>query len=306
MNKFLQDIKDEISLLIKWLRYGIEALIVKLGLIIFKLIGLKNAANFASSAARIIGKKMSVNSLARTNIKKSLPNLSTDEIETILDDMWDNLGRIIGEFVHIANFSGEELKRFVEIDQESLDNIADIKKNYHGGIIVSAHTGNWEIGPKLFLEYGLNAKTVYRPLNNILVDEMTSKIRGVELIAKGTKGNKQIINEIKNGNYVVILADQKVSDGVLVPFFYDKALTTASIARLALKYNLPIIPARSIRIGREFKFLIRVEKPIEFEKTDNITEESVVGLTTKVNQKLEQWIKQYPAQWFWVHNRWKK
>jgi KDO2-lipid IV(A) lauroyltransferase len=222
--------------------------------------------------------------------------------------MWDNLGRVVGEFIHIAKFTGKELMQYAEFDQESKNNIANIKQNFNGGkgggIIFSAHIGNWEVGPKAFLESGLNVKAVYRPLNNEAVDEMTSKIRGVELISKSSRGNKQIIEEIKKGNYVAILADQRVSDGILVPFFNHPALTSASIAKLALKYDIPLIPARSIRVGKKFKFLLRIEKPIEFKKTNNINE-SVLDLTTQVNQKLEQWIKEYPSQWFWVHNRWR-
>ena len=78
------------------------------------------------------------------------------------------------------------------------------------------------------------------------------------------------------------------------------------MARLALKYNVPLIPFRSIRVGRKFAFEVRIEKPLEFKKTDNITDSEVFALTVKMNEKLEEWIKEYPSQWFWVHNRWKK
>jgi KDO2-lipid IV(A) lauroyltransferase len=292
--------------IVKKIRYLIEAAIVRFGLFLFTLLGVKNASNFASYVAKFIGKRISVNSLARQNIQKSLPNLTPNQVEDVLDKMWDNLGRIVGEFVFISKSSGKDLMNFADFDQASKNNIEYIKKNFNGGIIFSAHIGNWEIGPKIFLENGINVKTVYRPLNNEYVDDMTSKIRGVELISKSTQGNKQIINEIKNGNYVIILADQKISDGIWVPFFNRPALTTASIAKLALKYNVPLIPARSIRAGEDFKFKLRVEKPIEFQKTDSIRDDLVLELTTKVNQKLEEWIKEYPSQWFWVHNRWKK
>lgn len=301
MNKIINFIKNRI----KKIRYFLEAVIVRLGMLLFEAIGLRNSSNLASFLARIIGKRISVHKLAEKNLHKSLPNLNIAEREKILDDMWDNLGRIIGEFIYIARFSGKELIKYVNFDQETLNNIEYIKNHFKGGIIFSAHIGNWEVGPKIFQEIGINVKTVYRPLNNSAVDDMTASIRGTELISKSTKGNKQIIEEVKKGNYVIILADQKISDGILVPFFYDQALTTASIAKLALKYNLPLIPARSIRIGKDFKFLVRVEKPIEFQKTANINDD-VFRITTSINQKLEEWIKEYPAQWFWVHNRWKK
>jgi KDO2-lipid IV(A) lauroyltransferase len=296
---------DFFKKIIKSLRYFMEALIVKLGLLLFRAIGLKNSSNLGSFLARFIGKKISVHKLAQDNLKKSLSHLTQNQADKILDDMWDNLGRIVGEFFYVSKFSGKQLSSYVTLSNDCVKNLEYIKSNLNGGIIFSAHIGNWEVGPKTFIENGINVKTVYRPLNNSTVDEMTASIRGTELISKSAKGSKQIIEEIKKGNYVIILADQRVSDGILVPFFYDKALTTASIAKLALKYNIPLIPARSIRIGREFKFLVEVEKPIEFQKTANINND-VIHITTKINQKLEEWIRQYPAQWFWVHNRWKK
>lgn len=290
---------------LKQIRYFFESLAVRFGLFLFHILGLKNAANFGSFLSRSIGKKHSTNELSRKNMKLSMPDLTDTQIEKILDDMWDNLGRIVGEFVFVSKFSKEELMKHIVMSDESKKNIEDIKKNSHGGIIFSGHIGNWEIGPKSFLANGINVKTVYRPLNNEVVDQMTSQIRGVEMIAKSSKGNKQIIEQIKSGNYVIILADQKITDGIPVPFFGRDAITTTSFARLAIKYNIPLIPARSIRIGRDFKFEVKVEKPLEFERSDDV-EKMTYDLTLKINQKLEEWIKEYPAQWFWVHNRWKK
>ena len=294
------------KILFKKIRYALEGLIVKFGLFLFRKIGLKNSANFAAYLAKLIGKKLLVHKLAKDNMTRSFPNLSEEEINKTLDDMWDNLGRIVGEFPFVSDFSGKELMNYVSLDKTSKKNIDYIKQNCNGGIIFSAHIGNWEIGPKIFLENGINVKTVYRPLNNMYVDNMTAKIRGTELISKSSNGSKQIINEIKSGNYVIILADQKITDGVRVPFLGRSALTSGSIAKLALKYNLPLIPARCIRVGREFKFLVKVEKPIELKKTININKHSIISLTIRVNKRLEKWIKQYPSQWFWVHNRWKK
>lgn len=290
---------------IKQIRYFFETLAVRFGLFLFRILGLKNAANFGSFLSRKIGKKHSTNQLARKNIKLSMPELKDQQIERILDDMWDNLGRIVGEFIFVSKFSKEKLMNYIVLDEESKKNIENIKNNFNGGIIFSGHIGNWEIGPKSFLANGINVKTVYRPLNNFAVDKLTSQIRGVEMIAKSSRGNKQIIEEIKKGNYVIILADQKITDGIPVPFFGRNAITTTSFAKLAIKYNVPLIPARSIRLGKKFKFEVKVEKPLEFERTDNI-DAMTKDLTRKINQKLEDWITEYPAQWFWVHNRWKK
>lgn len=300
------NIVEKTKYYIKQLRYLIEVVIVKLGMILFSLLGLNASSALGSSLARRIGKLISVQKLARNNLQMALPYLDELQIDDILDGMWDNLGRIVGEFVHVAKMDGEELLKYIRINNETLKNFEFLRKNRKGGIIFSGHIGNWEIGPKVCLEHGINVKTVYRPLNNAFVDDITASIRGTELISKGAGGNKQIIQELKKGNYIIILVDQRVGDGIPVPFFGREALTTAAVARLALKYNVPLIPARTIRVGGKFSFEVRVEKPLEFKKTDNITDYDVFTLTSKMNEKLEEWIKEYPSQWFWVHNRWKR
>jgi KDO2-lipid IV(A) lauroyltransferase len=291
--------------ILKSLRYFIEALIVKSGLWIFSSMKPQTASNFAATIAKFIGKKISVHNLAYRNISKALPELNEQEKEKILDDMWDNLGRIVGEFVHIAKMNIDDIEQLIEISPETKKNLEDLSRQGKGGIIFGAHTGNWEVGPKVFLKYGLKVSTVYRPLNNPYVEKMTSSLRGVDLIGKSVNGSRKIIDVIRKSGFVIILADQKISEGEPVKFFHDMAITTTSIARIALRYDIPLIPARAIRLGKNFKFLVEAEKALAIEKTGDINLDSL-RLTRQINCKLEEWIKQYPSQWFWVHNRWKK
>ncbi len=296
---------NKIKSAIKTARYILEFLIVKFGLWVFGLMNPQKASDAGSSIAKFVGKKIAVHKLAYCNLSNAIPNLSEKEKEKILDDMWDNLGRIVGEYGHIAACSKDDIENLIEISQESRDNIENAKKSGKGGIIFGAHTGNWEVGPKVFIKNGMQVNTVYRPLNNPYVENLTAKMRGVELIGKGTSGSRKIIDVIRNGGFVIILADQKISEGEPVKFFHADAVTTTSIARIGLKYDVPIIPARSVRLGKSFKFLVCVEKPLAIQKTGDVNSD-LLRLTRDINRKLEEWIIQYPAQWFWVHNRWKR
>lgn len=289
----------------KQIRYIIEALITIIALLFFFLLGARKSSNFGSFLARVIGKRHYSHKLALNNLNKALPALTSKE--KILDDMWDNLGRVVGEYVHIADKNPQKLvEKYIIIDAETASNIQYLKElPQKGGIIFSAHIGNWEIGPKFFIKHGFDVSTVYRPLNNPYVEKLTAKIRGTKLIAKSSKGSREIIEAVKKGQYIIILADQKISEGEPVKFFHDDAITTTSLARIALKYGVPLIPARAIRLNHQFKFEVKVEKPLNFQKSDN-ADNDVLNLTRLVNLKLESWISQYPAQWFWVHNRWKK
>lgn len=289
---------------IRSLRYQIETLVVKFGLWLFLLMKPETASNLASSISRFIGKKISVHKLAYKNLSNAMPKLSEMQKSKILDDMWDNLGRIVGEFPHIAKCPIGQIDRFVEMPEETQKNIEILKASGKGGIIFAGHIGNWEIGPKVFLKNGLNVSTVYRPLNNPFVEKITSEMRGVELITKSGSGNRKILEAIRAKKFVIILADQKVSEGEPVKFFHKDAITTTSIARLALKYDVPLIPARAIRVERSFRFRTEAEKPLAIQRSENLNSD-ILRLTRQINSKLEEWIKEYPSQWFWVHNRWK-
>ncbi len=291
--------------MIKKIRYLAEAIIVRMGLFFFEAIGVKNASEIAAKTAIFVGKKIAVNKLAYKNISKALPELSENDKQQIINDMWDNLGRVVGEYPHVAKLSAEGLMQFVQISPQSKENMAVMKNSKKGGIIFSGHIGNWELGPKTLGNAGIKVGTVYRPLNNPYVEKMTASIRGTELITKSSQGNRRIIEIIKNGGYVIILADQKISEGEPVQFFHDQAITATSIARMALRYDIPVIPARIIRTKKAFEFRAEVEKPLEIERSQNINAD-VLSLTLEINRKLESWIREYPAQWFWVHNRWKR
>ncbi len=291
--------------LIKTIRYLLEGCAVKLGLMFFGALDVKKAGDIAARVSKFVGKKLSVQRLAYDNLSKALPHLNQDEKEKILDDMWDNLGRIIGEFPHIAAYSAAEIENIIEISEETRANLDAMRDSGKGGIIFSGHIGNWEIGPKVLVSYGIKSSTVYRPLNNPFVEEMTAKLRDVDMIEKTASGGRKIIEVIKKGGFVIILADQKVSEGEKIKFFHDDAITTTSIARIILKYNVLLVPARVIRLGRDFKFKVELEKPVVIQKTTDINFD-ILLLTREINRKLEIWISEYPAQWFWVHNRWKK
>lgn len=289
----------------KKIRYILEAPLVWLGIVFFRSLKIENASNLAGKIAVFVGKKISVNKLAKSNLSKALPHLDEYQKNAIIDDMWDNLGRIVGEFPHVCKMSVEEILKHVEVSTETQKNIEELVAKNLGGIIFSAHFGNWEVGPKVLEKYGLKIKTFYRPLNNPLVEKMTFSMRGIEMIEKGSDGNRQLITALKNKEFVVIMADQKVTDGELIKFFHDDAFTTTSIAKIALKYNVPLVPGCIFRVNKKFKFLLKVEKPLEFDKKNSLNSEAS-KLTLRINQVIEGWVSENPGQWFWVHNRWKK
>ena len=120
-----------------------------------------------------------------------------------------------------------------------------------------------------------------------------------KFIPKGKDAAKAIVKELKNGGNVGILVDQKLNNGIAVPFFGNDAMTAPAIAQFALKFNSKIVPANIIRHKGQ-KFTVKFYQPIEIEN------KSVLQIMTEINAILEDWIRQNPSQWFWVHKRWPK
>ena len=107
---------------------------------------------------------------------------------------------------------------------------------------------------------------------------------------------------MKNGKSISMLVDQKMNDGIAVPFFGRDVMTAPALAALALKYNCPAIPVRLERI-KGCCFRVTVFPPLSHEKTGD-RKKDLELMMTKVNETLEDWIIERPDHWFWLHNRW--
>lgn len=283
----------------KKLKYLMEAGTLKIIFALFTILPLEHASNFGSFLARFAGRLLPAHRTAYNNLSKVFPNLSHKEKKKILMGMWDNLGRNAAELAHLLQ--NDFVKKIKIIGAENLP------KKEKSGFMFSAHIGNWELLACAAKHHNRPITGIYREANNPIVDGIISKIRSVRyfsLIPKGRQGAVKIARAIKNNEAFGMLVDQKMNDGIEVPFFDIPAMTAPAIAEFALRYDAPIIPARVIRKnGVNFEVIIYPQ--LEYEKTGD-KEKDVYNIMLKVNQILEKWIKEYPEQWFWVHKRWSK
>src|SRR5205814_1253721 len=145
---------------------------------------------------------------------------------------------------------------------------------------------------------------IYRAANNPLIDRMIARLRGgkSELIPKGAIASRRAVAALRRGGHVSLLADQKLNDGIAVPFFGRPAMTAPALALLALHYDCDVLPARVERLdGARFRLTIYPALPLS--KSGDRSAD-VLALMTAVNATLEGWIRERPEQWFWLHRRW--
>jgi KDO2-lipid IV(A) lauroyltransferase len=101
-----------------------------------------------------------------------------------------------------------------------------------------------------------------------------------------------------------MLNDQKLDNGIAVPFFGRDAMTAPALASFALKFRCPIIPVHVVREGPARLHVI-CEPPLTLPESGD-KQADVLALTTETNRILERWIREKPGSWLWLHRRWPK
>ena len=270
----------------------------------FKIIGPRNASFMGSSLAKIFGPLFRSKRIVEKNLKICFKNVDQKKIKRISFGMWDNIGRTFSEYVFLNNFQKNH-NHLIKLN--GTEYLNEIKNSNKPVVFVSGHLSNFELLGTKLNQYGIRFCAIYRPLNNIFLNPIMEYLRLKYvcpiMIKKGRSNIKKLLNKIKTGYSVIIIADQRTSEGKNVEFFNYPALTTTIPAQISLKYNCKIVPLRMERLSYN-NFEMTIYRPFEYKKSDNY-EKDTYNLTLQVNKQLEKMILERPEQWLWSHNRWK-
>jgi Kdo2-lipid IVA lauroyltransferase/acyltransferase len=251
---------------------------------------------------RAIGPRLRVSRRARDNLRAALPDLPAPEVERIVRGMWDNLGRVAAEYPHLPALRVFAPDGPVEI--RGLDHLDRAIAAGRRAILFGGHIGNWEIAALAAGQYGIDIAQIYRAANNPLVDRMIARFRGAggEFIPKGAVASRRALAALRRGGHLSLLVDQKLNDGIAVPFFGRPAMTAPGLALLALHFDCAVLPSRVERL-KGARFRLTIEPPLPLPRSGDRAAD-VAALLRAVNLTLEGWIRERPEQWFWVHRRW--
>jgi KDO2-lipid IV(A) lauroyltransferase len=176
-------------------------------------------------------------------------------------------------------------------------------------LLYTGHLGAWELTSFGFSLLGHKFVFLVRRVDNPRIEQMVDRVRtrfGNQTIDKLSAG-REMLRILRYGETSIgLLPDLNTLDdeAIFIDFFGVPAATTFLFAKFALRTNTPIIPVFSPWDEEKGKYLIIVEKPVTFERTDD-EEENVRRLTIGLTQRIENQIRRYPSQWLWVHKRWK-
>ncbi len=289
----------------KNIRYYFEFLLFSGFIKLVRALKVDHASNLLAKIGRVIGPWLPVSNIARRNLSIAFPGITPLKTKQIITGMWENLTRTAAELPNFYLLSDEEFyKRVSIVGKENYDKV---KKSGKSCIFITGHFANWEISTKTACDAGLKLSFIYRAANNKLADREIYNLRqnlDLTQIPKGQGGIKDIIRAFKQNRCVCFLPDQKLNNGIEIPFFGKGAMTATAPAKLALDYQCPIIPVQVIR-KEGANFIVKVHKPLEINYDQNNSQE-IYRIMREINYIYEQWIKENPEQWFWVHKRWPK
>lgn len=289
------------------IRQWIAAQLIFFTLKVLRLVPMETSARFFERFVRWLGPKLKRHEVAMDNLAIAFPEKSIEEREKIASDSWANMARGIIEYSY--------LDEIFDLDENNLDSgrieVKNVEQFYKlrddglPGIIFTGHTGNFELLPLAAVRFRLDLQAMFRAPNNKYAAAKIAKARNQlteNLVASGQGASFQLMSALDRGSHVGVLVDQKFRRGIKIPFFGKDAPTNTLLAKLARRYDCPVHGARSIRLpdGR-FRLEITDELILPRDQEGDI---DIRGATEMITGIVEDWIREYPEQWLWIHRRW--
>lgn len=282
------------------LRYGLETVLAYAVYGFFRLLPVEKASALGGFLLRKIGPCLGGSRTALKNLDRAFPEKTAAEKQRILSGMWDNLGRVIAEYPHLHRI-------WPRVELVGGAYLEAARESGKSAIFLAGHLANWEINAIGARQCGLPLHLVYRKPNNAGVDGLLRHARSSGAsgyIEKGAEGAREIFKLLRKGEAIGMLVDQRLNEGVPANFFGHPAMTASAFAQFALKFGCPLYPSRIERLGG-CRFRMTVFPPLEVLPTGD-READVKNLVDAMNGRLEDWIRERPEQWLWIHRRWQE
>ena len=231
------------------------------------------------------------------------------ELRRLTQEHYAHLWQLCDELLRFRWLSAKRKAALVRV--ENVEALVAALARDKGVLVLTGHFGNWEVatvaGLGQFPQMRGRFHFLRRPIKPDWLDRFVAwRFRRAGFGVLSKRGSlDEILDLLAAGHVVVFPFDQHAGppDGIAVEFFGHPAWTFKSLAILALATGAPVLPAASWR-EPDGKHVLRFEEPIAPVERDNPGEE-IRSTTRAYNAALERLVLRHPAQWYWVHRRWK-
>ncbi len=281
--------------------------ILFLGLSFFcRLLGLNLSRKFASVISFLFYYLIPIRKdVVIDNLHQAFPELSSKQIKQLAFRTYKSISITLVEILYLPWTSNEQIKNVVSFKNIYL--VEEKEKEGNGLILLSGHYGNWEYcAISAAMQLNKKFSVIVKPQRNHFVDKWINNARTRwtnEVVPLGAS-IRNIFSVLKNKGIVALVADQRgPEDSIKLKFFGRETSVYTGPAVLSLKMNVPILFAITVRQPNFFYNSELVE--ISRENLPDNYEEKVKVLSERILRYLEDMIRKYPEQWFWMHKRWK-
>jgi len=238
------------------------------------------------------------------------PEKTPEEIRDIARRVFINTGCALAEIMLSPRWSDERLRQRIQADEPAA--LLEASRSGRGVVILGAHFDNWELlGSYGVRILGLNAGVIVRALSNPRMDQMVNEYRrsvGLKVFVRGDpKGARGFYRHLIRGGTLALLGDHDMSgvEGIFVDFFGRPSNTATGPAELILRSKADWFFAVLVRQPDGLSHRLHVEGPLPIPDGDDYAAR-VRLLTEDYTHRVEAIVRQFPDQWMWMHNRWRK
>ena len=257
--------------------------------------------------AGILGDRIRIRRrVVRENLRRAFPEWTTAECREVTRGMWEHLLLMVVEIAHAERVPRVGTwRRHLRI--HGMEEMVRLLWADRPKVILSGHYGNFELAAFLFGVFGFKVYSVARELDNPLLDRFVTRFResrGQKILPK--KGSAPDVTEVlENDGALGLLGDQAAGPkATWVEFFGRPASVHKAIAVFALSSRAPVMVCSATRGRRLFDYDLRLEGVADPAAGGPETADQV-AVSQWYTSLLEKSIRRAPAQYWWVHDRWR-
>lgn len=274
---------------------------------LLKLFPADPAIRFADWLVRQIGPRTFRHKLMLTNLRNAYPEKGEAELSEIAVKSWGHMGRLAAEYVFLDRLfdfdpNNDQPGR---IEVSGIPIFLDLRDNPRPFIVFTAHSGNFELLPVAGSAFGLQVTVLFRPPNNPYIAEKVFSFRSArmgKLVPSHAGSSFALARQLEAGGGVGVLVDQKFQKGLQTSFFGQPVQTNPLLAKLVRQFEAEVYPARCVRLpGNRYRLEIEPRVDVPRDEKGNV---DVQATAQMLNDKIESWVREYPEQWLWYHDRW--
>jgi KDO2-lipid IV(A) lauroyltransferase len=263
-------------------------------------LGPDRAGDLVGRLFAALGPKSRKQRMVLANLATVAPGLDAGELARLARASWRQFGRVVGEYPHLARLA-EEPGRVELVDRFGLARAASGRP----ALLVAGHLANWELPAAVAARAGVPMTVVHAPRANPLLGALLQRRRaalGCRFLAKDD-GVHALLAELRAGRSLGLLLDQRHDVADAVTFFGRPAPVPIAPALLALRLDLPFVPARVERLEGA-RFRLTVEPPLAPDRALGEPRAVARDLMQRLYLLLERWIAERPEQWLCIKRRW--